>query len=129
MTKEPDEPPLPQVTDWHEELLVDLLNRRPGHSVFDHPEWFDDAWPEPYMDLADLGLVQGIHYSEDGGLTIEVDADVRLTDEGRRMAEAARRKLAIDPKRVFVSYVHDDSIVVNQLCADLENAGIRTWRD
>jgi hypothetical protein len=30
---------------------------------------------------------------------------------------------------VFVSYVRDDSAVVDQLCADLENAGVRTWRD
>jgi broad specificity phosphatase PhoE len=83
------------------------------------------------MELADMGLVEGIHYSEleGGGLTIEIDADVRLADEGRRVAEAARRRLAIEPKRVFVSYVHDDSAVVDQLCADLENAGVRTWRD
>jgi hypothetical protein len=33
------------------------------------------------------------------------------------------------PGWVFVSYVHDDSAVVDQLCADLENAGVRIWRD
>lgn len=30
---------------------------------------------------------------------------------------------------VFVSYVHDDSAVVDQLCADLADAGVHTWRD
>src|ERR1700761_2408659 len=106
MANGPDEP---QITDWHEELLVDLLNRRPGHSVFDHREWFDDANPEPYLELADMGLVEGIRYFvlEDGRTDLDADADVRLTEEGRRLAEAARRKLAIEPKRVFVSYVHD----------------------
>jgi hypothetical protein len=130
MTSGPDERLLSHITDWHEELLIDLLNRRPGRSVHDHPEWFDDGWPEPYIDLVDLGLVNGIEYSisEDGGLELSV-GDVSLTEEGRRVAEAARRKSAIERKRVFVSYVHDDSAVVDQLCADLENAGIHTWRD
>lgn len=130
MTSTPDDPLLPQVQDYHEELLVDLLNRRPGHSVRDHPEWFDDAWPEPYIELVDLGLVEGIEYSiaEDGALEMSV-GDVGLTDEGRRVAEAARRRMTIHPIGVFVSYVHDDSPIVDQLCADLENAGVRTWRD
>ncbi len=30
---------------------------------------------------------------------------------------------------VFVSYVRDDSAVVDQLCVDLKNAGVLTWRD
>jgi hypothetical protein len=114
-----------QVQDYHEELLVDLLNRRPGHSVHDYPEWFGDANPEAYLELVDLGLVDGIEYSSS---EISV-GDVRLTDKGRRVAEAARRRLGIRSIGVFVSYVHDDSAVVDQLCADLESAGVRTWRD
>jgi hypothetical protein len=119
------------VRDYHKELLVDLLNRRPGLSVFEHPEWFDDTCPETYMELVDLGLVTGIEYElpENGGISISVAPDVGLTDEGRRIVETARRSLSIDPRMVFVSYVHDDSIEVDRLCGDLENAGVRTWRD
>ena len=119
-----------EVQDYHRQLLVDLLNRRPGHSVHEHPEWFDDAWPEPYMELVDLELVTGIEYelTESGGCSISV-GDVGLTDKGRRIAEATRRSLTSNPTRVFVSYVHDDSNEVDRLCGDLENAGVRTWRD
>lgn len=119
-----------EVQDYHRELLVDLLNRRPGHSVHEHPEWFDSANPEPYFELVDLGLVTGMDYemTEAGGCTISI-GDVGLTDEGRRIAEATRRSLATSPSRVFVSYVHDDSTDVDRLCGDLENAGVRTWRD
>jgi hypothetical protein len=119
-----------KVHDGHRELLVDLLNRRPGHSVDEHPEWFDSAWPELYMELVDLDLITGIEYelTESGGCTISV-GNVGLTDEGRRIAEAARRSLAASPSRVFVSYAHDDSTEVDRLCDDLESAGVRTWRD
>jgi hypothetical protein len=119
-----------EVQDPHRELLVDLLNRRPGHSVQEHPDWFDDANPEVYLELIDLGLVTGMEYEldEGGGLSISL-GDVGLTVEGRRIAEAARRSFATSPSRVFVSYVHDDSTEVDRLCGDLESAGVRTWRD
>jgi hypothetical protein len=120
-----------EIRDYHKELLVDLLNRRPNHPVLEFPEWFDDANPGPYLELVDLGLITGISYeeNENGSLTVKVGSYVRLTSEGRRIAEAARRSLAVNPSTVFVSYIHDDSAQVDRLCGDLENAGVRTWRD
>jgi TIR domain len=125
-----DPPPL-EIRDYHKELLVDLLNRRPDHSVHEFPEWYDDANPEAYLELVDLGLITGIEYEEDedGGMTVHVAAFVSLTDEGRRIAEATRRSLEVNPSRVFVSYIRDDSADVDRLCSDLESAGVRTWRD
>lgn len=78
-----------------------------------------------------MELVEGISYEEDddGSTEIGVEADVRLTDEGRRVAEAARRQLAVHPIGVFVSSGYEDAALVNELCGILENAGIRTWRD
>lgn len=120
-----------QVQDYHKELLVDLLNRRPGHAVHDHPEWFDDANPEAFLELIDLELVKGIEYSISGkgGLTVQISDSVGLTETGYRIAKAARASIASNFRRVFVSYVHDDSREVDILCAALENSGVRTWRD
>ena len=125
------DPPRMEVRDYHKELLMDLLNRRPNHPVLEFPEWYDDANPDAYLQLVDLGLITGISYekNKNGGLTVRVEPYVRLTGEGRRIAEAARRNLAVHPNKVFVSYVHDDSAQVDRLCGDLENAGVRTWRD
>jgi hypothetical protein len=104
------------VQDYHLDLLIDLLNRRPNLPVDEHPEWFDDRFPEHYLELVDLGLIDGITYNigSGGQLSIDLDREVTLTDKGRRLAEAARRasKLA----RVFVSYVRDDLDEVNTLC-------------
>ncbi|MCW6003767.1 toll/interleukin-1 receptor domain-containing protein [Micromonospora sp. CPCC 205371] len=118
------------VQDYHVDLLIDLLNRRPELHVDEHPAWFDDSAPEPYLELVDLGLIAGMTYTLDGGgLAISLGPKVTLTDEGRRLAEAARRRRTVGSIGVFVSYVHDDDREVNALCSALEAAGVRTWRD
>jgi hypothetical protein len=98
--------------------------------------WFDDANPEPYLELVDLGLVEGIHYREppDGGLEMNFTHPVRLSEKGRVTAEAIRRRRTVADDasgrgHVFVSYVRDDSEVIDWLCSRLEGAGVRTWRD
>lgn len=124
-------PPPLEVRDYHKELLVDLLNRRPGHPVLEFPEWYDDTNPGAYLELVDLSLIEGINYekNKNGCLIVKVEPYMRLTAEGRRIAEAARRGLAVNPHMIFVSYNHEDSVEVDGLCGDLESAGIRTWRD
>lgn len=116
---------------WPEMLLIDLLNRRPTGPDSENSDWFDDAWPEPYIEFFELGLVEGIDYEEydDGSTSIGLEGDVCLTDVGRSAAEAARSILAIHPAGVVVSSVLEDSALVNELCASLEKAGVRTWRD
>ncbi|MGV9367795.1 toll/interleukin-1 receptor domain-containing protein [Amycolatopsis sp. NPDC003731] len=123
--------PALRIQGYHKELLVDLLNRRPDHSVLDHPEWFDDANPEAFLELVDLKLIEGIEYTiaDSGTLSMTIGNFVSLTEGGRRVANEARALLAVGTRKVFVSYVREDSEDVDQLCGELEKIGVRTWRD
>lgn len=121
---------LPEPIGWPEMLLIDLLNRRRSLSESEAAEWFDDAWPEPYIEFAELGLVEGIDYEEcdDGSTWLGVEAGVRLTEMGRHVAEAARNRSESQPIGVFVLSIDEDSALVNEMCTVLANAGVRVWR-
>lgn len=119
-----------------EELVLALLLRDPLYDLDEPPIWFDDANPEPYLELVDLGLIEGINYQlpPNGGLQMHITYPVRLTEKGRVVADAIRRRRALISDtsgrgHVFVSYVRDDSESVDWLCSRLEAAGVRTWRD
>lgn len=120
----------PNPIGWPEMLLIDLLNRLPSRPGPTSSEWFDDAWPEPYIEFVELGLVEGIVYEEydDGRFELGLEGELRLTDIGQRVAEAARQRSACQAIGVFVSSGEDDSASVNEICAILANAGVRTWR-
>jgi hypothetical protein len=119
-----------------EELVLALLLRDPLYDLDEPPIWFDDANPEPYLELVDLGLIEGIDYQEppNSGLQMHFTFPVRLTEKGRVAADAIRRRRTLTSDasgrgHVFVSYVREDSEIVDWLCSRLEGAGVRTWRD
>lgn len=56
--------------------------------------------------------------------------DAQPSERGYLQAEITRAKaLNLKEHHVFVSYVRDDSSIVDRLCSDLLNQGINTWVD
>jgi hypothetical protein len=124
--------------------------RSPEHDETGHVVgwWFHDSdgehfkyWKDHHVPhilvLHDLksGISYWVHLTPDRfastgtGSKILVPADNTIDeDHFSALLEVAtgHRKPA---RPVFVSYVRDDSAVVDQLCADLKNAGVPTWRD
>jgi TIR domain len=124
---------------WNElpvEYREVLTNALVGLLLHPHEnwDWFDDTMLEIPIDLSELGLVAGVEYEigSDGSLSLS-PGPVMLTPEGEEAARAeVQRRLgrtSFQTGYAFVSYVREDSGMIDSMCSHLASVGLVTWRD